>query len=225
MSRPGRPELVIFDCDGVLVDSEVIACRVLSESLAEAGILVAADDIAENYVGLSAATIFADIERRTGRRVPEDFAPSTRPRLEAAFAAELAAMPGVATALAAIATRVCVASSSAPVRLRQSLTLTGLIDRFSPHIFSAEQVARGKPAPDLFLLAAATMGVRPDACWVIEDSRAGIEAAGAAGMMAIGFSGGSHCRADHGERLRQAGATRVLASMDELTSLLAATSR
>ena len=106
-----------------------------------------------------------------------------------------------------------------------ALTLTGLIDRFSPHIFSAEQVARGKPAPDLFLLAAATMGVRPEACWVIEDSRAGIEAAGAAGMMAIGFSGGSHCRADHGERLRQAGATRVLASMDELTSLLAATSR
>jgi beta-phosphoglucomutase-like phosphatase (HAD superfamily) len=93
LSRPGRPELVIFDCDGVLVDSEVIACRVLSESLAEAGILVTADDIAENYVGLSAATIFADIERRTGRRVPEDFAPSTRPRLEAAFAAELAAMP------------------------------------------------------------------------------------------------------------------------------------
>ncbi|MGH6882211.1 MAG: HAD hydrolase-like protein, partial [Hypericibacter sp.] len=138
MFRPGRPELVIFDCDGVLVDSEVIACRVLSESLAEAGIVITADDIAENYVGLSAATIFADIERRTGRRVPADFAALTRPRLEAAFAADLKAMPGVAAALASIATKVCVASSSGPARLRHSLTLTGLIDRFSPHIFSAE---------------------------------------------------------------------------------------
>ena len=225
MSRPDLPELVIFDCDGVLVDSEVIACRVLSESLAEAGILVAADDIAENYVGLSAATIFADIERRTGRRVPEDFAALTRPRLEAAFAAELTAMPGVAAVLASIAAKICVASSSAPARLRHSLTLTGLIDRFSPHIFSAEEVARGKPAPDLFLLAAETMGVRPDACWVIEDSLAGIEAAGAAGMTAIGFTGGSHCRDGHDERLRQAGATRILTRMDELTSLLAAASR
>jgi HAD superfamily hydrolase (TIGR01509 family) len=215
------PELVIFDCDGVLVDSEVIACRVLSESLAEVGIAVAADDIAENYVGLSAATIFADIERRTGRRVPADFAALTRPRLEAAFAADLEAMPGVAAALASIAVKVCVASSSAPARLRHSLTLAGLIDRFGSHIFSAEQVARGKPAPDLFLLAARTMAVSPAACWVIEDSLAGIEAACAAGMTPIGFTGGSHCGPDHGERLRRAGATVILARMDELTRLLA----
>ena len=225
MSRPALPELVIFDCDGVLVDSEVIACRVLSESLAEVGITLSADEIAESYVGMSAATIFADIERRTGRRVPADFVARSRPRLEAAFTADLEAMPGVAAALASIAIPVCVASSSSPARLRHSLTLAGLINRFSPHIFSAEQVPRGKPAPDLFLLAAETMEVAPAACWVIEDSLAGIEAARAAGMTAIGFTDGSHCRSGHGERLRRAGATVILAKMDDLTALLATASR
>lgn len=224
MSRPRLPDLIIFDCDGVLVDSELIACRVLSESLAEAGIDIAPDAIAERYVGLSAATIFADIEGRTGRRVPPDFGEKSRPRLEAAFAAGLEPMPGVVAALAALSVKACVASSSSRARLRHSLALTGLLHRFHPHIFSAEQVARGKPAPDLFLLAAETMEVGPEACWVIEDSLAGIAAAQAAGMTAVAFTGGSHCRANHGERLRRAGALMILAGMNELPSLLATAS-
>jgi len=221
LSRPRLPDLIIFDCDGVLVDSELIACRVLSESLAEAGIDIAPDVIAERYVGLSAAAIFADIEARTGRRVPADFGERSRPRLEAAFAAGLEPMPGVVAALAALPVRTCVASSSSPARLRHSLTLAGLLDRFHPHIFSAEQVARGKPAPDLFLLAAARMGVPPERCRVVEDSLAGITAARAAGMVALGFTGGSHCWAGHGERLRGAGAWAVFARMDELAGLMA----
>jgi HAD superfamily hydrolase (TIGR01509 family) len=224
LSLPISPALVIFDCDGVLVDSELIACRVLAEGLAEAGIAIAAEDIAERYVGLSAPAIFADLEARTGRSVPDGFAERLRPRLEAAFAAGLSAMPGLAALLASITVKVCVASSSSPARLRHSLSLTGLLDRFHPLVFSAEQVARGKPAPDLFLFAAGSMGVPPEACWVIEDSLAGVAAARAAGMKAIGFTGGSHCRPDQEERLRRAGASAIVARMEDLAALLASPS-
>src|SRR5262249_59984829 len=121
---------------------------------------------------------------------------------------------GVSAALSALHFRICVASGSSLARLTHSLTLTGLIGRFHPHIFSAEQVARGKPAPDLFLLAASKMGVAAQACWVIEDSLAGIAAAQAAGMTALGFTGGSHCRPDHGEGPCRAGAVADFAPSD-----------
>jgi HAD superfamily hydrolase (TIGR01509 family) len=216
------PDLIIFDCDGVLIDSELIACRVLSDALGEAGIAIPAEEIAERYVGLTGEAIFADLKARTGRSIPEGFRERTRPRLEAAFETELQPMPGVAALLAALPVRACVASGSPPDRLHHSLTLTGLKDRFAPHIFSATQVARGKPAPDLFLLAASRMGVAPETCWVVEDSRAGIEAARAAGMTALGFAGGSHCRDGHGDKLRRAGAALVLQRMEQLAELLAA---
>ena len=214
------PELIIFDCDGVLIDSEVIACRADSACLAELGIAMSAEEILERYLGISAAVMCADIERRQGCVLPADFADTLRVRVAAAFESELVPMPGVEALLATMSQRRCVASSSAPERLRHSLKLSGLLDRFEPYVFSATQVARGKPAPDLFLFAAASMQVGPAGCVVIEDSVPGVQAAVAAGMRAIGFIGGGHCRPEHGERLRAAGAVAVVDDMRGLAVLM-----
>src|SRR5438270_8627700 len=151
------PQLVIFDCDGVLVDSEVIACRVDAACLTEIGIPITAEEVMERYVGISATSMFAEIEARHARRLPSDFAEQVSARLAITFDAELAAIPGIETALARLSARRCVASSSAPERLRHTLRLVGLLPYFEPYIFSAAQVPRGKPAPDLFLFAAAQM--------------------------------------------------------------------
>ena len=215
-----RPDLVIFDCDGVLIDSEVIACRVDAACLAEEGIAITADEIIERYVGLSLATMLNDIETRYARRLPADFPARVRTHITAAFESELRALPGVEEAVRAVSTARCVASSSGLDRLAHALTMTGLVDLFAPHIFSATQVARGKPAPDLFLFAAERMGVGPASCLVIEDSVAGVRAAVAAGMAVIGFTGGGHCRSGHGERLLSAGAHTTVDHMDRLAALL-----
>ncbi|HEX2216467.1 MAG TPA: HAD family hydrolase [Xanthobacteraceae bacterium] len=219
-ARGAGPALIIFDCDGVLIDSETIACRADAACLAEIGIGTSANEIMERYVGLSVPAMLADLEARHGR-LPADFADTLRRRTVAAFETELRAMVGVEELLGAMAASICIASSSAPERLRHSLELVGLWGYFQPHVFSAMQVARGKPAPDLFLFAAHAMGADPAACLVIEDSIAGIQAAVAAGMTAIGFTGGSHCRADHAERLRAAGAVATAATMPALKALIA----
>jgi len=129
-------------------------------------------------------------------------------------------MPDLVPLLDRLAVPACVASSSDPERLRISLGAVGLYDRFHPHIYSAVQVARGKPAPDLFLLAAERLGVAPAACVVIEDSPAGVAAGLAAGMAVVGFTGGGHCGPDHGRSLRAAGAGEVVPSMADLQGLL-----
>jgi HAD superfamily hydrolase (TIGR01509 family) len=214
------PELIIFDCDGVLIDSEVIACRTDSACLAELGIALSADEIMDRYLGISSATMCADIERRQGCVLPAGFAETLRLRVATAFEAELAPMAGVEAALAALPYPRCVASSSAPERLRHSLSLTGLLHWFEPHVFSATQVARGKPAPDLFLFAAAAMQAVPAMCVVIEDSVPGVQAAVAAGMRVIGFTGAGHCRPGHAERLRAAGAAAIADAMDRLPALV-----
>ena len=216
-----QPELIIFDCDGVLVDSETISCRTDSLCLAEIGIAMSAEEIMDRYLGISAATMCGDIERRVSRSLPADFADTLRARVAAAFDAELAPIAGVTTMLDTLPFRRCVASSSAPERLRHSLSLTGLLGYFEPHIFSATQVARGKPAPDLFWFAADAMRATRATCVVIEDSVPGVQAAVAAGMQVIGFAGGAHCRPGHGERLREAGATAVADAMHKLPALLA----
>jgi HAD superfamily hydrolase (TIGR01509 family) len=214
------PKLLIFDCDGVLIDSEIIACRVDAECLTEAGFSITADEVAENFVGVSSAQMFAWIEHRHGRKLPDDFPRTLKARLQSAFASELKPMPGVAQVLDMMPTARCVASSSYPDRLSFTLGHTGLLDYFVPHIFSATMVRRGKPAPDLFLYAAAQMGIEPRDCLVIEDSRAGVEAANAAGMRVLGFIGGAHCRPDHADRLRNAGANAIFSDMRELPRLL-----
>ena len=218
--RPVSPELIIFDCDGVLIDSEIIACRADSTCLAEIGIILSVEEIMDRYLGISAVAMCTDIEQRHGCVLPLDFPETLRLRAAAAFETELAPMPGVEAVLAALPHQSCVASSSAPERLRHSLSLTGLLHWFDPHVFSATQVERGKPAPDLFLFAAVAMRVAPEACVVIEDSVPGVQAAVAAGMRAIGFTGGSHCRPGHAERLRAAGAAEIAGDMRRLPALV-----
>jgi HAD superfamily hydrolase (TIGR01509 family) len=171
---------------------------------------------------MSSASMFAIIEQEHGIKLPADFAERAAQRILEAFDERLRPIPGIAELLAGLATRMCVASSSEPPRIRHSLTLAGILHHFDPHIFSATQVKRGKPAPDLFLFAAACMGLPPARCLVIEDSVAGVTAARAAGMSVLGFTGGSHCLDGHAEKLRRAGASDVLASCPELASYLAA---
>lgn len=213
-------DLVIFDCDGVLIDSELLSVRADLACLAEDGIEASADDIIERYTGISMAGMLADLEARHGRALP-DFARRHQQRLEAIFEAELQVIPGVAAVLATLEEKVCVASSGSPERLRHALSLVGLFDRLSPNIFSASEVARGKPAPDLFLHAARRMGAAPQRVAVVEDSLPGIAAAVAAGMTAIGFTGGSHCGPGHGSRLAERGAALVIDRMSELLPALA----
>ncbi len=217
MSFPG---LIIFDCDGVLVDSEVIASRVVSACLAEAGIAMSVDEVAARYSGVSAATMQHSLDTQFGSRLPRRFPEIVTARILDAFDRDLRAVDGVAEMLRALPYRVCVASSSAPERIRRSLEITGLIGFFDGHLFSATQVANGKPAPDLFLFAAATMGVAPTGCVVIEDSLPGIKAGRAAAMTVLGFYGGSHCQPTHGEGLTDAGADAVFGRMAELAPLL-----
>jgi len=200
-------DLVIFDCDGVLIDSEPLSIRADVECLAEYGIEMSAEEILERYTGTSG--MVADLEARFGRPL-SGFAERHRQLVRPRFEAELRAMPGVAAVIDSLVYRRCIASSSSPEGLRHTLSLVGLYERFRPHIFSAAEVARGKPAPDLFLHAAARMGAEPRRCVVIEDSRPGIAAAIAAGMTAIGFTGGGHCRPGHDSRLYPEGAALVI---------------
>ncbi len=209
--------LVIFDCDGVLIDSEVLACRTAAETLAEFGFAITLDEYLA-FVGRSARDIRAMLEARFGP-LPAELSTTERARLFQRFEAELRPMPGAQAAVAGLALPVCVASSSDHDRLRLTLALTGLHGLFAPAIFSATEVARGKPAPDLFLHAAGRMGVAPAACLVIEDSPAGVAAAVAAGMWAVGFTGGSHCRPRHGEQLLAAGAERIIDDLSQVAAL------
>jgi HAD superfamily hydrolase (TIGR01509 family) len=214
-----QPDLLIFDCDGVLIDSELIACRAEVACLAEIGIAMQVEEILNRYLGVSASVMLADLALRHGP-LPPDFAGTLRGRTTTAFETDLLPVEGVEAALQALPVRRCVASSSVPARLRHSLSLTGLLRYFDPHIFSATQVARGKPAPDLFLFAAAAMQASPETCLVIEDSPAGIVAAVAAGMRVIGFTGGGHCRPGHAERLLAAGASAIAPDMRQLPGLV-----
>jgi HAD superfamily hydrolase (TIGR01509 family) len=213
-------DLVIFDCDGVLIDSEMLSVRADRECLAADGINISEGEIIERYTGISWADMLADL---TARYAPlaADLDERRQKRRRALFEAELTAIPGVAELLDALACKSCVASSGRPERLRHALELVGLYYRFHPHIYSAVEVARGKPAPDLFLHAASRMGVAPHRTLVIEDSLPGVAAAVAAGMTAIGFTGGSHCRPGHDARLRAQGAAVVAERMEQLLPVLA----
>ncbi|HET6867938.1 MAG TPA: HAD family hydrolase [Solirubrobacteraceae bacterium] len=182
--------LVIFDCDGVLVDSEPIAVRIDVEMLAEVGVTMTTQEVIERFVGRSPEVILAETEARLGRPLPEEWFQRTEARIRQAYATDLQPVAGIVDALGAIEDPVCVASSSGHENLRYKLELTGLYERFAGHIFSATEVANGKPAPDLFLHAASRMGVVPADCVVVEDSRYGVEAARAAGMDVLGYAGG-----------------------------------
>ena len=186
-----RFDLVIFDCDGVLIDSEPIANRVHAQTLAGCGYAVGEEELQDRFCGISDAEMLATIEREWGRALPDDYARRIATALARQYRCSLKPIAGIAEALAGLSQPVCVASSGTPERIRLGLETVGLYDGFHPHLFSASMVRHGKPAPDLFLYAAARMGAAPERCLVIEDSPAGIEAARAAGMTAIGFCGGS----------------------------------
>jgi HAD superfamily hydrolase (TIGR01509 family) len=207
-------ELVIFDCDGVLVDSEAITCRVTAEALTEIGLPKTTAECMRDYVGRWWPDSVEMIEAELGRPLPEGFTQEYRERQNAALAAGVDPVPGVVEALDRIPLANCVASNGPLEKMAITLGAAGLLERFEGRIFSAAHVERGKPAPDLFLHAAACLGANPGACAVVEDSPLGVVAARAAGMAAFGYGAGSDAAA-----LRAAGAT-AFASMDELPGLL-----
>lgn len=207
-------DLVIFDCDGVLVDSEVISCRCLVEALGESGITATLDEVFSTFLGRSTPTVLQHYRDR-GHAIGDGFVAALRTRIRRAFAAELRPIESIEDVLRGLASAYCVASSSDLDRVEFSLTLTGLAELFAGRLYTAQMVARGKPAPDLFLYAADRMGVAPHRCLVIEDSVNGVLAAKAAGMAVWGFVGGSHYASRDGRAmLLEAGADRVFDSMD-----------
>ena len=211
-----QPALIIFDCDGVLIDSEAIANKVLVDTLAEFGVHITRQEAIERYMGKSESYEYADIRARRGIELPPTFSERKRQLIEKLYEEELEAMNGISELLKILSVKKCIASSSSPVRLEHCLKLVGLWKHFAPHIFSATQVKYGKPAPDLFLFAAAQMQTNPADCLVIEDSPAGVQAAKAANMRVYGFTGGSHCDATHGERLLREGAEKIFNNMNDL---------
>jgi HAD superfamily hydrolase (TIGR01509 family) len=213
-------DLVIFDCDGVLVDSEVISCRAHAATLTRHGYPITEDQVFDRFLGRSMRQATLEVEAELGRSLPDDFHTQVYAEIFRSFAVSLEATPYIAEALAAITQPVCVASSGPPEKISASLNHVGLYDRFAPHIFSAVQVKHGKPAPDLFLFAAGQMAMSPKQCLVIEDSVSGIAAALAAGMIVLGYHGGSHCRPGHADTLRAAGAAATFDDMRQLPAMI-----
>lgn len=207
---------LIFDCDGVLVDSEAIALEVLAQAVTALGYPTDAAECRSRFMGKSLKDVLAGIEALTGQKLPPDWGQAANTQLFARFAAELQPVAGIAAAIAALPYPRCVASSSQFDRIRLSLSITGLAPLFGANVFSATQVAHGKPAPDLFLYATKTCGFVPAETIVIEDSPSGITAALRAGMTPIGFAGASHADAALADALKAAGAAIVLTDMAEL---------
>ncbi|WP_067436617.1 HAD family hydrolase [Nocardioides jensenii] len=186
-----RPSLVIFDCDGVLVDTERIIQEIDLRMIAELGWPITLAEIHEHHLGRSTEEMVASVERHIGRPIPSDWMEDRRRAYREACAERLAPVPGIVPVveqLLAAGQPVCVASSGSHAAIRFSLGHTGLLDTFAGRIFSAHDVGRGKPAPDLFLHAARTMGADPSACVVVEDSPAGVAAARAAGIPVVAYA-------------------------------------
>jgi HAD superfamily hydrolase (TIGR01509 family) len=213
-------DLIIFDCDGVLVDSEVISCRAHAETLTRHGYPITADEVLNRFLGVSDREARLMIENEIGRKLPNDFESQVKQATLQFYADDLRAISYVSEAIAAIGLPKCVASSGTPEKIRHGLTSAGLYDQLAPHIFSAAEVKRGKPAPDLFLFAAEQMRAAPAQCLVIEDSIPGVTGAVAAGMTVLGFHGGSHCPPGHADTLRAAGAIMTFEDMRQLPDLI-----
>ena len=214
-------DLVIFDCDGVLVDSEVISCRAHAETLTRHGYPITSDEVLDRFLGMSDSEARLSIEAELGRKLPDDLELLMKRAVLERYTQNLQPIAHVGRAIDAIGLPKCVASSGTPEKIRHGLTCAGLFDRLAPHLFSATQVRRGKPAPDLFLFAADKMQASPGRCLVVEDSVPGITGARAAGMTVLGFHGGSHCRPGYDATLRAAGAHRTFDDMRQLPALLA----
>jgi HAD superfamily hydrolase (TIGR01509 family) len=208
-----RPHLIIFDCDGVLVDSEVLSCRCLCEALAGCGIEVGLEETLDLFLGRSLDAVLEHYQG-LGRPIPRQFPAELMVKVQETFRSALCPIDGIGQVLEGLKIPHCVASSSTLDRVSLSLSLTGLARHFGDRLYTAQMVDRGKPAPDLFLYAARCMQADPARTLVIEDSVSGVRAAKAAGMTVWGFVGGSHYRARDGRAsLHDAGADRVFARM------------
>jgi HAD superfamily hydrolase (TIGR01509 family) len=208
-----KPDLIIFDCDGVLIDSEVLSCRCLSKVLARYGIDLGLGQALDLFLGRSVTAVREHYEA-LGRLIPEQFSAELKASVHAAFLSGLCPIAGVSSVLEDLQIPHCVASSSDVDRVSFSLSLTGLAPHFDGRLYTAQMVERGKPAPDLFLYAAERMQADPRRTLVIEDSISGVTAGKAAGMTVWGFVGGSHYQSRDGKAiLSQAGADRVFGRM------------
>lgn len=219
-----RIDAIIFDNDGVLVDSEVIHLAVERELLAEMGLIYDHASYLKRFVGLSNADYRVELNRdhvaKFGTPFPVDFGATLFERVWPRIEADLQPMPGIERMLSHVRRAIAVASSAPIKRLTRKLELTGLHDRFAPHIYSSDQVDKGKPAPDLFLYASRRLSVPADRCMVVEDSVNGVIAGRAAGMLTVGFVGGGHVDQAHAARLVDAGAHFVVDHHDALHAFL-----
>lgn len=218
-------EMIVFDCDGVLVDSEAIYVDAELRFLAQAGVSFDRASYMRTFMGLAPdewrERLSAHVPMQTGNPLPGDFFETLDAFVVRAFETALVAVPGVRGAVAELRAARCVASSTPLDRLSWKLERTGLLDLFAPNLYSADMVARGKPAPDLFLHAADTMAADPARCVVVEDSANGVRAGKAAGMAVIGFAGGGHCLDGHSAMLTASGADIVIDTFADLGAALA----
>ena len=216
---------VIFDCDGVLVDSEILALEVELAMLAEQGLHFAREDYVTRFMGLSYQAFHdvmdAEARLRLGRPIPDAFRDQLAARLRQTMIARLTEVPGAGAAVARTLLPKAVASSSTREGLERKLKQVGLWGHFAPHVYSADHVTHAKPAPDLFLHAAQALGMAPEECLVLEDSINGVTAARRAGMPVWGFLGGGHAHDGLGARLTEAGAERLVTDWPQAADLLA----
>ena len=213
-------DLIIFDCDGVLIDSELLSNRAEVDFLKSFDIEFELSDYMDRFVGKNTKDVLKGIELSHGIKLSEESWKLVKENTYKVFQTELKPIAGIFELLSSTDRAKCVASSSSLDRLDLTLNITGLFDRFSPNIFSSEQVDRGKPAPDLFLFAAKQMQVPPDRCVVIEDSLTGVRAGVAAGMTVLGYTGGSHIQPGHQAKLLEEGAIEVFSEMSQLSNWL-----
>ncbi len=214
-------DLIIYDCDGTLIDTETVYAEINLKSYHAIGLTHwTMESYVDAMVGIPVAEGRRILEREFGGPLPPDFEETIEREVKRRFAAGLKALPGVREAVTGIDGPRCVASSTSLVPLKRNLTTAGLIDLFEPHVFSASQVARGKPHPDVFLFAAEELGFKPEKCLVIEDSVPGVLAAKAAGMPVVGFTGVAHDKARMAARLKDAGAVAVIDHMDAWAELV-----
>ncbi len=212
--------LLIFDCDGVVVDSMHLHTEVESEAFRSVGIAISPQDLALRFAGVGDAEVHRILSQESGRAIPPDIAVRIEKRKMEVFAERLKPVDGIREVLTALDKPRCLASGTGTDLLYYLLGIAGLYDQFAPHIYSSEMVLRGKPFPDLFLHAARELGHAPENCLVIEDGVPGVQAGRAAGMRVLGFVGGSHCDEDHKDRLLSAGADLVFSDMREMPSLI-----
>jgi HAD superfamily hydrolase (TIGR01509 family) len=220
-------DLVLFDCDGVLVDSEIIAARIESDLLTAAGYPIEPEEIASVYAGLTFKQMLLRIEKDSGQLFQANLLDEHKKLIERRLASDLQAIEGVHEAVHSVTTKRCICSNSSSERLKTMLTKTHLISFFGDNLFSAGETpsAKLKPAPDVYLYGAEKMGANPKKCFVVEDSVHGVAAARAAGMRVIGFTGGSHSQPGHADQLTEAGAETVIRRWADFPAVLEALSQ